>query len=861
MGTNSGLLFLPYDTRPDAPRGESLVKRSPAFISAVLSVFFATAATPAAPTALAQDAKPPVDRKASQKEYAGRLSAVEASEFAGRVRLAEWCAEVGLNDEAVEQLGISVKLAPGTPPSVSSWLKLADRIPVSQAVVRVVFDDGGCIRGTAAMHPLVVSKEGEALLVPLGRLKLLTQTVKGIHKVETFDGTFTGAVKTPALIVKCYSGELSVPFDRLVRLTVEGCPGGRPVADPLVEMRSCFETVGKVNDGYALYGAAEFFTRAHVPDALLVLARNYLKIGADAIAGDRTKYAPMKLTAPIAADRVVLRDGTQLVGQIKARSPDLISIEVMTAKGLEIRNVRPADVRTVDKTAVPPDQMNANNRARVARDFVTAGQAGRYVTLLDAWGKLCHEFPEENWAKTLSGMLMPADATPDALAADKLLEKATTWAGIACPLCVGSKQLSCEACRARGKVMVQEVCPRCKGADPQQCPWCQGTSKTTCPVCNGSGRVKTAISSGFDATEGCDRCGGQGKVTCTHCRKGVIVCPGCENRGKVNVERPCQTCSGKGAICCTLCGGSGERKEPAPTPLAAPPPEKFTKPGNPSAGEFATRLRKLADDQFNERLDLTRWCLDRELTDEAQAQLARAFILDAKNPKLVPAWTRLVDVMPGTDTQVTVTLDDGTTVIGTTPLRPFLVQHKDGFAVVLLEKLKWMAPLTHTPGGNMSKFQTSDGMLEGKLIAPPMKIKALVGQVTVSFDHVRSFLAAGMSATEPPPTPAAETPAPAPPKPEPPAAEPPKPETPETDTVKTENPGEEDVIQRFDPDPPKPDKSKPNQPKPEPPKAEPPKPEAPKPEPPKPEPLKPDVPKPDEPKKDNPDEDVIEEVK
>lgn len=184
---------------------------------------------------------------------------------------------------------------------------------------------------------------------------------------------------------------------------------------------------------------------------------------------------------------------------------------------------------------------------------------------------------------------------------------------------------------------------------------------------------------------------------------------------------------------------------PAPGPGVAGVPEakprllrmeKYTKTGNPRAEEYKTKARALGKEQMQARLNLARWCVEKDLVDEAQVQLLAVAAIDPKNDQLLAGWAQVAEKAPCKQVVLRATLSDGNVIKGTCSPRPFLLRHKDGVLMVSLWNLKRIRLLGVVDKTPNVELETTEGTIQGLLTAPPLVIKTAVGELNVPFDKI-----------------------------------------------------------------------------------------------------------------------------
>jgi len=223
---------------------------------------------------------------------------------------------------------------------------------------------------------------------------------------------------------------------------------------------------------------------------------------------------------------------------------------------------------------------------------VTVGRAKKHPEVLSAWGKLCCEFPDEDPATVIAGVLGEEDRGKINDTVGGFLKEAVSWACCACPECLGRQTVCCPECEGGGTVSLESVCPRCNGKK-EDCPSCptphpfemvapgpprenqppirtgpppgyryRGIPGTVrCTACNGTGRRASRTIGPFRTSGVCQRCGGAGEKRCPKfCQDGFLVCPRCRDKGKVTVDSECSSCKGTKQVSCLSCGGTGRRR-------------------------------------------------------------------------------------------------------------------------------------------------------------------------------------------------------------------------------------------------------------------------------------------------------------
>ncbi len=95
---------------------------------------------------------------------------------------------------------------------------------------------------------------------------------------------------------------------------------------------------------------------------------------------------------------------------------------------------------------------------------------------------------------------------------------AQTWAqstAQACPVCGGTRLISCERCGGRGRIEAGKACRACRGTGrlAYQLDSQQSTQQYPCPHCRGTG---IQIQAG--QFNDCPQCAGKGRVTCPQCK-------------------------------------------------------------------------------------------------------------------------------------------------------------------------------------------------------------------------------------------------------------------------------------------------------------------------------------------------------
>ena len=110
----------------------------------------------------------------------------------------------------------------------------------------------------------------------------------------------------------------------------------------------------------------------------------------------------------------------------------------------------------------------------------------------------------------------------------------------------------CEFCGGDGRV----DCPDCDGDGDFRCSECDGDGDIECGECDGKGKTECSSCDG-EGEEECSSCDGTGKDgddDCSDCDgKGKIECSSCDGDGL----KECDECSGNGTIGCDNCDGDG----------------------------------------------------------------------------------------------------------------------------------------------------------------------------------------------------------------------------------------------------------------------------------------------------------------
>ncbi len=170
--------------------------------------------------------------------------------------------------------------------------------------------------------------------------------------------------------------------------------------------------------------------------------------------------------------------------------------------------------------------------------------------------------------------------------------------------------------------------------------------------------------------------------------------------------------------------------------------------------EYKKRAQELDSAQFAARLTFALWCIDKDLLDEAQAQLSNAAVLDPKNDELVAAWTKLAEKMPRQRIVISVTLEDGNVIRGVCSPMPFLIKNDHGVVLVTLDRLKGLNLVKQgkTP---VVEVLLPEGRFQGTLLAPPLVIKSSLGEFSVPMEKVSKFFIEGQNVPPKDDTPAA----------------------------------------------------------------------------------------------------------
>jgi len=368
------------------------------------------------------------EQKQAMQEYMARSNALDKEQSEACVVLSEWCIDHDLLDEAIDQLTVSATMNSRSDRGLAAWSKLAERIPRVQAGIQVAFDDGTIIRGTCSPKPLLVRHKGGIFIAPIERVRsltfLLTRGQDSVFKIDTVWGVLEGTLMDRSMVVKSNLGEVTVPLDKIRTLTVETTQQPKPDADPASQMRCCLETLGKTNNAYALYGAAQYYCQQTRGTEMHGLAKNSLDTAKARIEKERAKYPSLRCQAPVEMDRVVLQDGTEMVGQIRARSQTQIAIDVPGVNGPEHKQVQTEQVKSIGRAKVAFELVNRSTRGGLCRDFLAAVDSGQPVSVLTVWGKLWCEFPEEDWEKVVTGMLEAKGPPGNPLKTGATLDKA-----------------------------------------------------------------------------------------------------------------------------------------------------------------------------------------------------------------------------------------------------------------------------------------------------------------------------------------------------------------------------------------------------------------------------------------------------
>jgi len=682
------------------------------------------------------------------KVYERKASALAAKHVAARVQLALWCADQQLHDEAIGQLGLTRIIDPNSKAAQAAWLKLEERMPHREALVKVSTRDGNLVTGVGGFRPFVVQSHGATRLVPVSRLRgvqLADEKPGGtVFTLETSTGEkITGSVLTPTrfgIVTKL--GTFSVPVADLRSLTIESLSvktdtAGQLPPDPERRMQACFETLSVSDNAYALLGAAQYHHALYVRGSKAASVAAIRDSAKQAIRADTATGDALIRTGPVTMDRIVLNDGTEVVGEIRAKSGTMVMISETTPTGSRVRRIRTADIRSSGRATVSADTFNRSVCKELCRSFASAAKTGNHMTVLTVYGKLMHAFPNGKWSDELTRMLGSA-AGPVSIA--KSLEDAALWAATTCPQCRGGKTLVCELCKGKGKIETQKVCPDCGGAKPTKCERCGGKGWLRCNSCNGTGRKRTpGVGHLRGGTEPCNKCAGRGRVRCRSCTRGYSMCKRCKNRGLITVTEPCKACNGKGHVDCFRCRGSG-KWSPA---LAGRPGKRKTLTLIEKV--FQSRRTALDEAQTDERVNLADWCVENGFATQAAQQLQLAGRIDPDSMVLMPAWTELVHKSKWETVKIVVTLADGNVIAGACALKPILVRHANGVELVSLRRLKGFRLVERTKTRTVVEVETPEGTVRGVLTSFPIALKNKLGKFSFTLAGIRNYTIEGSS--------------------------------------------------------------------------------------------------------------------
>lgn len=131
-----------------------------------------------------------------------------------------------------------------------------------------------------------------------------------------------------------------------------------------------------------------------------------------------------------------------------------------------------------------------------------------------------------------------------------------------CKECQGKGKIECNVCGSKGNV----VCTNCSGSGKTKCMMCMASGFKGCSYCYGVGiRKEERVIEQFDSSGKIERnryfddvqclyCKGLGRLQCTSCSSGTIICDKCG--GQQEIE--CLACAGKGSKKCVVCTGAGK---------------------------------------------------------------------------------------------------------------------------------------------------------------------------------------------------------------------------------------------------------------------------------------------------------------
>ena len=371
---------------------------------------------------------------------------------------------------------------------------------------------------------------------------------------------------------------------------------------PLRKMQRGLEALGRANDLYARYALGHYYYGKNTDKETSGFAKDTMRTASYVIHRARTTYPALRVTKPVALDRIVTVDGTELVGRIMGESPNAVLLDFPLSPESRPRTVPREKIRNMGRVSVAPEKINRSRLTTLGQAFLMMGQAKRHVAVLAAWGRLCCEFPDDEPAQVIAGVAPARTARETDEMIETFLDEAADWAAVVCPKCLEGKTDSCGTCAGRGIVTAQVVCPECKGKEGN-CPACpsprfdmtdwdtenpephrKGIAAPThryryrgipgtvyCPLCKGTGKLRGTGVRVFGYSGTCPRCGGSGEVPCPRrCKERTDVCPRCADRRKSTLRKICEACKGTRRTPCTGCGGSGLRP-PEPEGLAVQP--------------------------------------------------------------------------------------------------------------------------------------------------------------------------------------------------------------------------------------------------------------------------------------------------
>ncbi|MEW6358446.1 MAG: hypothetical protein AB1696_19085 [Planctomycetota bacterium] len=378
---------------------------------------------------------------------------------------------------------------------------------------------------------------------------------------------------------------------------------------------------------YALWAACEYYLSVEDHKELQQEAKRKKEEIVRKIKADPKACPPLREEKGRAFDVIRLKNKDVIKGKVTERTDMAVKVEVAGPDGQTLnRLLNKDDVVQVETKEIPAADLNRERAEQLYTEGVKCWRQGMFVHALDEFGKLKYYFADAAvqsdaaLQKKLAGAVSGAEKLPDKLSPTDLVAASVEGGeGEMCPICLGSRRLTCTYCKGTGLRAEKTRCPICDGTGKSACSVCRGTrvrqgncatcgtrGTIECITCNGKGKVRPYIQcevckgsgrseerclkcrgAGTDSKtrQPCDACGGSGKIpcgvcngkgnridekkeiTCRECQgQGRIACPNCAGTGKAPVGGRCTRCNGKGKFQCTKCKGEG-RVDGKPCPV------------------------------------------------------------------------------------------------------------------------------------------------------------------------------------------------------------------------------------------------------------------------------------------------------